>query len=50
MHVGEGAAAGALLLDARVAGGFAEHAALRNEDDVAVRKFLLELTGQPSVQ
>lgn len=33
---GKGPRAGALLLDARVAGRLAEHAALSKEDDVAV--------------
>ena len=47
MDVGEGAAAGALLLDTRSARRLAKHATLGDEDDVAVRELLLELTGQP---
>ena len=42
----EGARTGALLLDARAAGGLAHHAALADEDDVAVRELLLELAGE----
>lgn len=39
----EGARAGAGLLGARAAGLLAHHAALADEDDVAVRELLLEL-------
>ena len=42
----EGARARALLLDARAAGRLAHHAALADEDDVAVRELLLELAGK----
>jgi len=42
----EGARARALLLDARAAGRLAHHAALADEDDVAVRELLLELAGE----
>lgn len=40
---GEGAAAGALLLDARGPGGFAEHPALGDEHDMAIGELLLQL-------
>jgi len=46
VHSGQGAVARALLLDARTAAGEWQDAALGDEDDVAVGKFLLELTGQ----
>ena len=46
MHLLEGARARALLLDARDAGGLAHHAALADENDVAIRKLLLELAGE----
>jgi hypothetical protein len=43
---GEGAGAGAHLLGTGSAGGLGHDAALGNEDDVAVRELLLELTGE----
>lgn len=49
VDAGEGAAARPLLHDTGGAGGLAEHPALRNKDDMAVRELLLELTGQPAV-
>lgn len=42
----ERARAGALLLDARDTGRLAHHAALADEDDVAVRELLLELASE----
>lgn len=47
MNAGEGPAAGTLLLDTGSTGGLAQHPALGNENNVAVRELLLELTGQP---
>ena len=47
MNDGKGAGTGTLLTDLGVTGWFAEHAALSEEDDVSVRKLLLELTGEP---
>ena len=46
VHAGESAAARPLLLDTRGAGGLAQHPALCNKDNMAVRELLLELTGQ----
>jgi hypothetical protein len=46
VYVGECTGAGSLLLDPRVTGGLAQHPTLSNENDVAVREFLLELTGE----
>lgn len=43
MNLLEGARAGAGLLGARATGLLAHHAALADEDDVAVRELLLEL-------
>ena len=48
VDAGKGAAAGTLLHDAGGTGGLAQHPALGNEDDMAVRELLLELPGQPS--
>jgi hypothetical protein len=45
----EGAGTGALLLDAGATGGLAHHAALADEDDVAVRELLLELAGEATL-
>ena len=47
MDVGERAAAGPLLLDAGVAGRFAQHPALCNEHNMTVREFLFKFSGQP---
>ena len=44
----EGAATGPLLLHPRSTGGLAQHPSLGNENDMAVRELLLELTGQPA--
>lgn len=47
MDVGQGAAARPLLLDTRSASGLAQHPALGNEDNMAVREFLLQFASQP---
>jgi hypothetical protein len=47
---GEGAGTRTLLTDLGVTGWFAEHSALSEEDDVTVRKLLLELTGEPGIK
>lgn len=47
MDVCEGAAARPLLPDTRSASGLAQHPALGNEDNMAVREFLLQFTSKP---
>ena len=47
MDAREGAATRPLLLHPRSTGGLAQHPALGNEHDMAVRELLLELPGQP---
>lgn len=49
MYVGECTGAGSLLLHPRITGGLAQHPTLSNENDVAVREFLLQLTGEPVI-
>lgn len=46
MYVGECARAGSLLLHPRVTGRLAQHPTLRDEHNVAIRKLLLQLTGE----
>lgn len=47
VDIGQGAAAGPLLLDTGSAGWLAQHPALCNKYDVAVGEFLFEFAGQP---
>ncbi len=49
MDLLEGTRAGALLLDARDAGRLAHHAALSDEEDMAVGELLLELAGEATL-
>ena len=49
MDGGESAGAGAHLLGTGSAGGLGHDAALSNEDNVAVRELLLELTGEAAL-
>jgi hypothetical protein len=46
VNIGKGTAAWPLLFDTGGTSGFAQHAALRNEDHMAVRKLLLQFTGE----
>lgn len=48
MDARQGAATGPLLHHSRGTGGLAQHPALGNEHNMAVRELLLELPGQPS--
>src|SRR5262245_42263474 len=48
MDVGQGPATRTFLLDPGCAGRFAQHPALSNKDNVAVRELLLELSRQPN--
>ena len=46
MNTSQSTATGPLLLDTGITGGFAQHSALCNENDMTVRELLLELSGQ----
>ena len=46
MDASQGAATGPLLLDTGVTGGFAQHPALGNENDMAIGELLLEFAGE----